>query len=122
MKVAQRFTAGKPAMTESAKRTTERTGVIAGVFQPSASRTEKSISVRPSAKALGYSHSVRFADAENRLLQQSNRRPEGYRSELKQLTQLKKISIRHETFRWFSSFTREIEQRFSQKRIYGGRS
>jgi len=55
-------------MTESAKRTT---GVIASVFQPSASRTEKSSSIRPSAKALGYSHSVRFADAENRLLQQS---------------------------------------------------
>jgi len=54
-------------MTESAKRTTERNGVIAGVFQPSASRTEKSTSVSPSAKALGYSHSVRFADAENRL-------------------------------------------------------
>src|SRR6185369_8261159 len=55
----------------SAKRTTERNGVIAGVFQPSASRAEKSSSVRPSAKALGYSHSVRFADAEKRLLQQS---------------------------------------------------
>ena len=55
MKVAQRFSAGKPIhnMTESAKRTTERNGVIAGVFQPSASRTEKSTSVGPSAKALG---------------------------------------------------------------------
>jgi len=74
MKVAHRFIGGEPAhnMTESAKRTTERNGVIiASVFQPSASRTEKSSWVRPSAKALGYSHSVRFADAENRLLQQS---------------------------------------------------
>jgi len=59
-------------MTESAKRTTERNGVIAGVVQPSDSRTEKSTSVRPSAKALGYSHSVRFADAENRRLQQAS--------------------------------------------------
>lgn len=58
-------------MTESAKRTTERTMVIPGVFRPSASRTEKFTSLRPSAKALGYSHSVRFADAEYRLLQQS---------------------------------------------------
>ena len=67
MKVAQRFSAGLPAhnMAESAKRTTERNGVIAGVFQPSAARTEKSTSVRPSAEALGYFHSVRFADAEN---------------------------------------------------------
>jgi hypothetical protein len=43
-------------MTESAKRTTERNRVIAGVFQPSASRTEKSTSGCPSAEALGYSH------------------------------------------------------------------
>jgi len=40
-------------MTESAKRTIERNGVIAGAFQPYASRTEKSTPVGPSASALG---------------------------------------------------------------------
>jgi len=94
MKIAQRFSAGKPAhkMIESAKRTTERNGVIAGVFQPSASRTEKSTSVSPSAKALGYSHSIRFADAENRLLQQSL-----VRKSCPQITQIaqKKLKANH---------------------------
>jgi len=73
MKVAQRFSAGKPAYvtTESAKRTTERNGVIAGVFSRPLRGLRKSTSVRPSAKALDHSHSVRFADAENRLLRQS---------------------------------------------------
>jgi hypothetical protein len=58
-------------LSKSVKRTAEFENRKGTFFQPSASRTSNKQTPFPSAKALGYLHSVRFADAEEDTLQQS---------------------------------------------------
>src|ERR1044071_5802865 len=61
--------------SEPAKRATEKSASLLN-FQPSAARTMDPMSDIPSAKALGYYQSVRFADAANRLLQLERKKQE----------------------------------------------
>src|ERR1041384_2595921 len=70
MKVAQRFGAGNQAVTDRSPRSGRlKTGVIA-VFSTVRYADYRSNVVSPSAKALGYYQSVRFAGEANRLSQQ----------------------------------------------------
>ncbi len=72
MRVAQRFSAGNRAVIEPSPRSGRmKKGLHSWAFSAVRFADCEFTCEPPSAKALGYSHSVRFADAANRLLQQS---------------------------------------------------
>ena len=67
MRIAHRFIGGMGVVvkSQSVTRTAEFKSCEKFIFQSSSSRTLVQIAPPPSAEALGYFHSVRFADVEN---------------------------------------------------------